>query len=225
MKKGQVALGIGIGLVVSTGLYLLFKKYILSGFKTALISNANKEWKLWGSPLVVGGKVKESGEFECTSIYKERVGEYWKKGTGNNYDGCDRKQAWSSAFISFIMKKSGAGNEFPYSSAHNDYIRPFIQNRKQNINSDFKGYRLHEVKPKRGDLVCYGRQTGVTYDSTNSYKGHCDIVVDVNRKKRNIEVIGGNVSDGVTKRVLSIDKQGYLNDKNNDWFTIIKNNK
>ena len=40
-----------------------------------------------------------------------------------------------------------------------------------------------------------------------------------------IEVIGGNVADGVTKRVLKIDRQGYIIDKSNDWFTIIKINK
>lgn len=225
MKKGQVAIGVGIGLVVSAGLYLLFKKYLLSGFKSAIISNANKEWKLWGSPVIVEGKLEESGEFECTPIYKERVGEYWKKGTGKNYDGCDRGTPWSSAFISFIMKKSGAGNEFPYSSAHTNYIRPFIQNRKQNNNSDFKGYKLHEVKPEKGDLICYPRQRGVNYDTTSSYKAHCDIVVDVNRKRKNIEVIGGNVSNGVTKRIVSIDSKGYLNDNTQDWFTILKNSK
>ena len=55
--------------------------------------------------------------------------------------------------------------------------------------------------------------------------GHCDLVVGVNKKQSNIEVIGGNVSDGVSKRILSTDNKGYLNDTNNDWFTIIKNSK
>jgi len=224
MRKGQVALGIGLGIVVSAGIYLLLKRYRLSGFKTNLIANAKKEWKLWGSPTISSGKLEQKGEFECSEIYKDRVGEYWKKGVNQNRDGCS-SSPWSSAFISFLMKKSGAGNNFPYSSAHNDYIRPFINNRKQNLKSDFKAYKINEEKPKLGDLVCYSRQSGVDYDSTHSYKGHCDIVVDVNSRKGNIEVIGGNVSDGLTKRILNIDKDGYLNDKSNNWFTIIKNNK
>ena len=225
MKNSKVVIGLSIGVLLSAGLIILFKRLRLSSFKRNIISNSNKEWKLWGSPLMVGGKLKKSGEFECTPIYKERVGEYWNKGTGNNYDGCDRTKAWSSAFISFIMKKSGAGNSFPYSSAHNKYIRPFIQNRKQNLNSDFKAYKLNEEKPQLGDLVCYSRESGVDYDTTRAYLGHCDIVVDINRNKNTIEVIGGNVSDGVTKRILNIDNKGYLNDTNNDWFTIIKNSK
>jgi|TARA_B110000908_G_C10251323_1_gene452234 hypothetical protein len=225
MKRGQIVIGIGVGLIVSTGIYLLIKKYVLSGFKTSVLSNAKKEWKLWGSTLVVGGKEKQSGEEECSDIYRDRVGEYWKKGVNRNKDGCDRDEPWSSAFISFIMKKSGAGKDFPYSSAHTNYIRPFIQNRKQNLKSDFKAYKLHEKKAELGDLVCYPRQSGVDYDTTYSYKSHCDIVVGVNRIKRNIEVIGGNVGDGVTKKVLNTDNKGYLNDTSYEWFTIIKNNK
>ena len=84
---------------------------------------------------------------------------------------------------------------------------------------------MHEKKAELGDLVCYPRQSGVDYDTTYSYKSHCDIVVGVNRIKRNIEVIGGNVGDGVTKKVLNTDNKGYLNDTSYKWFTIIKNNK
>lgn len=224
MRKGQIALGIGIGLIVTTGAFLLLRKFRLSGFKKNLINNSIKEWKLWGSPVIKGGKIKESGEIECSPIYKERVGEYWNKGVNRNLDGCS-DVPWSAAFISFLMKKSGAGNDFPYTSGHSKYIRPFITNRKEGRKSKFKAYTIFEEKPKLGDLVCYSRETGVDYDTTRSYKGHCDIVVDVNRRKGNIEVIGGNVSDGVTKRILSIDKDGYLNDNTNDWFTVIKNYK
>jgi|TARA_R110000822_G_scaffold265629_1_gene389567 hypothetical protein len=224
MKNSKVVIGLSIGVLLSTGLLILLKRMRLSGFKKNLISNTNKEWKLWGKPLISQGKLQESGEFECSDIYRERVGEYWRKGVNSSNDGCSNVP-WSSAFISFIMRKSGAGNDFPYSSAHNNYIRPFIQNRKKNLNSDFKAYKVNEEKPKLGDLVCYSRESGVDYDTTSSYKGHCDIVVDINRTQRTIEVIGGNVNDGVTKRVLNIDKNGYLNDTSNDWFTIIKNNK
>ena len=224
MKKSQLVIGISLGVLVSAGLLILLKRLRLSGFKRNLISNANKEWALWGKPLISQGEVQEKGEIECSNIYRERVGEYWNKGVNIDKDGCS-DTPWSSAFISFLMRKSGAGSEFPYTSAHNQYIRPFIQNRKTNNNSNFKAYKLEEKKPELGDLVCYARESGVDYDTTRAYKGHCDIVVDVNRKKRNIEVIGGNVKDGVTKRILNIDQNGYLNDYNNEWFTIIKNSK
>jgi len=224
MKNSKVIVGLTVGLLVSAGIIILFKKLRLSSFKRNLVSNANKEWSLWGKQLIVGGQVQDTGEFECSNIYRDRVGEYWRKGVNIDKDGCSNTP-WSSAFISFLMRKSGAGNEFPYTPAHNEYIRPFIQNRKQNSKSNFKGYKINEEKPELGDLVCYSRESGVDYDTTRAYLGHCDLVVGVNKKQSNIEVIGGNVSDGVSKRILSTDNKGYLNDTNNDWFTIIKNSK
>jgi len=224
MKNSKVFIGLSIGVLLSAGLIIIFKRLRLSGFKRNLLANANKEWSLWGKPLAIGGKLKESGEIECSNIYRERVGEYWKKGVNLSKDGCS-DSPWSAAFISFLMRKSGAGNEFPYSSAHNDYIRPFIQNKKNNSNSNFKAYKLSEEKPELGDLVCYSRESGVDYDTTRKYLGHCDLVVGLNKKQSNIEVIGGNVYDGVTKRILTTDSKGYLNDYSNDWFTIIKNRK
>ena len=224
MNNRKVIVGLSVGLILSAGLLILFKRLRLSSFKKNLVSNANKEWSLWGKPLIAGGKVQETGEFECSNIYRERVGEYWRKGVNLAKDGCSNTP-WSSAFISFLMRKSGAGNEFPYTPAHNEYIRPFIQNRKQNLNSNFKGYKINEEKPELGDLVCYSRESGVDYDTTRAYLGHCDLVVGVNKKQSYIEVIGGNVNDGVTKRILSTDGNGYLYGNSNDWFTIIKNSK
>ena len=221
MKNWKLTLGIITGSVLMT-VFLLYRRKSITSFKKRLVNNANREWKLWGSQLRSGGKSIQSGSKECSDIYRERVGEYWGKGVNRNYDGCSNVP-WSSAFISFVMKKSGSGDDFPYASAHNRYIRHFISQR--GTNSAFEGYRLTEKPLQKGDLICYSRQSGVNYSSTHSYKGHCDIVVDVNKLFGNAEVIGGNVSDGVTKKVVDIDSKGYLIDKDNDWFTIIKTNK
>ena len=200
------------------------KNYGSQGFKRRLIENANREWELWGKPLYSLGDRVEYGETECSPIYKERVGEYWRKGTNENRDGCSNVP-WSSAFISFIMKKTGAGGEFVYSPSHSRYIRDAISNTKSGKKHTFMAYRLSEKSVSLGDLVCYSRQSGVDYNTTSSYKSHCDIVVNVNKRKGTAEVIGGNVSDGVTKKVISIDREGYLIDKNNKWFTLIQINK
>lgn len=223
MKKGYIILGVLTGLVVSATILILSKRLRLSSFKKRLISNANREWKLWGEQTRVFGPMQNTGSRECDSVYRDRVGEYWKKGTGRNLDGCDRGVPWSAAFISFVMKKSGAGNHFKYSSGHSTYIRDTIQNRKRNKKAPFKGYKLSEKPVELGDLVCYTRQNNVNYDTTHSYKSHCDIVVNVNKKQGFAEVIGGNVTDGVTKRVVKVDSKGYLRDTTNDWFSIIKN--
>lgn len=223
--RTKIYYGLIAGLVVMTGVFFIVRRNRMSSFKKRLIDNTIREWKLWGKPTRDGSGGFDSGSTECTPIYEERVGEYWKKGTGKNLDGCDRSTPWSSAFISFVMKKSGAGDDFVYSSAHNKYIRPFIQNRKQNNKSPFKAYKLSEKSVQVGDLICYSRQSNVNYDTTSSYKSHCDIVVDVNKFKKTAEVIGGNVSDGVTKRIVNLNSQGNLTDTSQDWFTIIKNKK
>ena len=224
-RNTKIVMGMTIGVLVSVSLFLLSKRLRLSAFKRNLVSNAKREWHLWGKPLNVGGKTIEKGASECTPIYKDRVGEYWKKGTGRNLDGCDRSVPWSAAFISFIMKKSGAGSDFRYSSAHNEYIKKTIADRKADKKAPFLGYRLNEKPVAIGDLICYGREGQGGYDSTSSYKSHCDIVVNVNKLKKEAEVIGGNVSQGVTKRIVSIDRKGYLTDPHQDWFAIVKNYK
>ena len=105
MKKGYIILGVLTGLVVSATILILSKRLRLSSFKKRLISNANREWKLWGEQTRVFGPMQNTGSRECDSVYRDRVGEYWKKGTGRNLDGCDRGVPWSAAFISFVMKK------------------------------------------------------------------------------------------------------------------------
>ena len=194
-------------------------------FKKRLVDVANGEWKLFGYQTIgKDGKLSRVGTKENKNGWSKRVGDYWSS-VGSSLDGKDRGVPWSSAFISFVM--STAGNPFgiPFikSSAHNKYIREYIANRKEGrLNAAFVGYRISEVSPKVGDLVCYGREGQGGYDATNSYKGHCDIVVA--KRPGEIEAIGGNVSDSVTKRILSTDKKGRLIDRNNNWFAIIKNN-
>ena len=59
------------------------------------------------------------------------------------------------------------------------------------------------------------------YDRTSNYKSHCDIVVA--KRQGEIEVIGGNVAQSVSKKVVSTDGAGRVN-AGGKWFAIIKNN-
>lgn len=220
MKK-SVWVYYGIGLAVGgTALALLVRKLLV---KYRVISVANYEWQGWGEPTIQkNGTQTKKGGFEANRGYAERVGEYWRIGTGEKFDGTD-KNAWSSAFISYIMKKAGAGNKFVYNSLHSKYITDSIANRKQGkTNEAFVGYKVNEIAPKVGDLVCYSRQGGIDYDTTGDYFSHCDLVVK--KRKNEIEVIGGNVNNAVTKKILSTDNRGVLTDKKYNWFAVIKTN-
>tara|TARA_Y100000310_G_C20641610_1_gene794264 strand:+ start:525 stop:1211 length:687 start_codon:yes stop_codon:yes gene_type:complete len=213
----------GVSVAVLTIVGLLVWKF--TPFKKTIVDIANEEWALFGyQTRGKDGKLLREGSKEHHEGVWKRVGDYWRS-VGRSLDGKDRGSAWSSAFISFVMSRAGHpfGIPFRTASAHNRYIREYIANRKEGrLNAPFVGYRIYEKAPKVGDLVCYGREGDGGYDSTSSYKGHCDIVVA--KRRGEIEVIGGNVTDSVTKRILATDNKGILVDRNNAWFTVIKNN-
>jgi hypothetical protein len=212
----------GIGTLIGVSVFVLVMRKILVKYRVVRL--AKKEWIGWGkSTIDINGKQTKAGGFEANDGYSQRVAKYWKEGTNLNYDGTNREQPWSATFISWIMKKGGAGNKFEYNASHSNYILDSVENRKNGkLNAPFVAYKINEVAPKLGDMVCYSRQVNVNYDTKGSYKSHCDIVVSKSNSK--IEVIGGNVNQSVTKKILPIDSNGLLTDKRNNWFVVIKTN-
>lgn len=226
MAKNKNLIYIGIGAVVGASVLFVVLRAVLVKYR--VIRVAKREWQGWGEPLIDinGKKVRGASRLEKKGGFAQRVAKYWREGTGiNNRDGTDGV-AWSSAFISYIMKKGGAKDKFVYDEAHSKYIRDSIKNRKQGkFNAPFVGYKISEVAPKVGDLVCYHRHSGGIegyYDRTSGYKSHCDLVVK--KDKNQLEVIGGNVGDAVTKRIVRINSEGKVTDKNKKWFAVIKTN-
>jgi len=152
---------------------------------------------------------------------------------------------WSAAFISWVMKTAGATG-FKKSFAHRVYVADAKYNRENNITiNPFWAYRVHEVKPEPGDLVCQRRCTAGQYhdpamrpkkcatydiiDDTGSngkqieWRTHCDIVTKV--RSKSIDVIGGNVSQRVFKKKLPLDAEGYVKKKitgENQYIAIVK---
>ncbi len=148
-----------------------------------------------------------------------RLDKYWKSIGWDKSRWTPSGVAWSSAFISYIMKNANAKSDFKYSSSHSSYIRDAVKNRKNNNKNPFKAYKLNEKKEEVGDLICYARQDGVSYDSTSAYKSHCDIVVDID--KEGAKVIGGNIGNSVSKKNVPLTKDGYVQN-GGKRFTIIK---
>lgn len=204
----------------------------ITGFVSNLKSVAESEYKFW----------KENGFVETSAGAKERLRKYWEEGTGNKWNG-DTTTPWSAAFISYVMKKGGAGSDWKYSPAHADYIKATIKNRKENNSNPFKAYKPNEVKLAIGDLVGAprGKTKDVTYDNALNYKNsagqprfesHTDLVVNI--KNGYAETLGGNVgiglkgdnkeSVGITKVPLTAD--GKIDTvKAPKYIVVIKNNK
>ena len=206
----------GIALLVL--LFLKKKKAGKSNFKKKLIALTNVEYNKWNKK---GVKIKEGAKDTLPDLRN-----YWKTGAGIiKDDNYYINNAWSAAFISYLMKLAGAQNDFKYSSSHSVYIRDAIKNRKENNTKKFKAYKPNEVNIETGDLVCYARQSNINYDTTYSYMSHCDLIISADQN--NAVGVGGNVSNSVSKSNYALkngkidkakDKQGY-----GGVFAVIKN--
>ena len=185
----------------------------------AIVAAAKKEWDRWNAPVKLTERMADARKIVKT---------YWKVGVDLDFSDQEIKDKtwedshpWSAAFISYIMRVSGAGDRFAYAIAHWVYIRWAIKNRLEDRDFPFKAYRLSEAIPEPGDLLGTARSgSGADYDNIqkNSYKTHCDIVTEVN--KGEIVTIGGNVGDSVSKTKIPLDKTGHVTKA--PYFVIIK---
>jgi hypothetical protein len=185
-KKNLIYIGAAVAALV-----LLRSLTKRTNFKKKIVKLANDELKKW------------QGKKEGNSTTIQELRNYWKQGAGvTASDNYYINNAWSAAFISWIMKTAGAGDKFKYSARHSEYIQAAKQNRKNNVKT-FQAYRKNEQPVKVGDLICYPRQAGVTYDTPGNYYAHCDLITEI--KNGTAVSIGGNVSDTVKQSIYNLD--------------------
>jgi hypothetical protein len=124
---------------------------------------------------------------------------------------------------------------FSYSAAHVTYIAAAIRQSVSDV-SDGAGKHFFRAcdpdltKPRVGDLYCYHRHvegTRYSYEQKGPslfrslfrdflgeeqpiWLSHCDIVVRIDDKAKKVTVIGGNVQNSVTERVLNLNRKGAL---------------
>jgi hypothetical protein len=180
--------------------------------RTNAVALANQEWNRWGK-----GSIKEDDP-----RMRAVLDDYWFTGTGarRTEPGWWTAVPWSAAFISWVMRKAGAGIHFKYSASHSDYIVAAKENAIANNNNPFKAYRINEVKPRVGDLVCKDRGSGATYDNIRpGMSTHCDVVTAVGPNR--LTSIGGNLSNSVsTTTNISTDANGYITSPG--YFAVIR---
>jgi hypothetical protein len=171
--------------------------------------------------------------------YYQYVGEYWSYGLKNSHidgkttymdsKGKPYRPAWSSAFISFVVRKAGAtDSQFLFSEGHIHYVVDAIRDAAAgNSTVAYWGQDPRSYTPKVGDLINAGRGAGagVTYSNVLSEYGsklapngnfipsHSDVVVKVEQAKGLLYTIGGNVSvDTVGMKTWKTDPTGILKD-------------
>lgn len=183
-----------------------------AALRANLVRIATREWLRWGR-----GTIKEH-EPRMRAVLLD----YWVTGTGRRLSGPRWWSArpWSAAFISWTMRQSGAGNAFPYSALHAVYISRAKRHRLTNSPNPFKAYRVSEVAPRLGDLVCRSRAgSGATYDTIRpDMATHCDIVTTIEPGR--LLTIGGNVKQSVWRTPVRTNAAGYVTQPG--YFAVIR---
>ncbi len=155
---------------------------------------------------------------------------YWKVGLGiEGRDGRTSDKSikhWSAAFISYCMRAGGVTErQFPRCQRHMGYIHFAVNNlRSGDPDEAFSGHRVENYSPKAGDLLGFSMQKWVDYKAAIRQargRSHTDMVAFV--RPGMIGVIGGNVQNGVTLRLLKTNSQGRVIDDSSRFFVVLEN--
>jgi hypothetical protein len=203
--------------------------------KDTVAAIALREWRLFGARDVTAGDTTPD---ERENGLWQRIGEYWWNGLdlGSDEGGWtgrhdalgrtfpveqDGTFAWSAAFVSYVMRISGAGPRFPYAPDHAEYINAAARGGDWVVAAE----RPERYAPEPGDLVCRARSraTGMRFDALPAprFPSHCDIVVSAPVNGA-IAVIGGNVANTVGRRFFAVDPDGRLAPADPPWLTVLR---
>lgn len=189
-----------------------------AALRAQVVRVANQEWARWNR----GGRRTERDPRMAATLQ-----DYWKSGAGvavrrDQLASAEFQQAhpWSAAFISWVMRRAGAGRYFRYAASHAAYIVAARENRRSGRPNPFRAFRTTEVRPQVGDLACKRRAgSRATYDTVRvGDTTHCDVVTAVQPGR--ITLVGGNVDNSVSRRTLPLDADGFI--RRPEYFAIIK---
>jgi Uncharacterized protein conserved in bacteria (DUF2272) len=139
--------------------------------------------------------------------------------------------SWSAAFISYVVKQSGAGADtFRFANAHRAYIYDAFATSaaEQNGAAGARIYRACPLatKPRVGDMICAQRELALAEaseeavrervrgevdagpDARTVRRTHCEVVAYIDAGARKMYTIGGNVNQAVTARKLNLRRDG-----------------
>ena len=205
----------------------------LAYWKSRIVEAANSEWFYFGQQTVVIDGDEESiphvGIWEDDDPeHSDRINQYWRAVGKHRLSGYDCKEPWSAAFISWVMRATGVPTDlFPPSSAHRFYLNRILANANDPF-AAFIPHTIQQYKAQAGDLICATRGNVESQEvmeklpDSLSSRLHCDIVVETDG--RTLQAIGGNVRNSVSRTVLTLSPDGYLQySRPRPWFLIIEN--
>ena len=192
----------------------------MTEFTDKMAAICRAEYERWDN-----GRGRETQGTDQPGISKDYylfVEEYWKSININNLTGRTVQNgirpAWSSAFVSFCVRKAGAGTKFKYSQAHCHYIDAAMKaSAGTNPGYGYQAMKPGAYTPKVGDIICGGREYAKAYDydqakliyqADSFYPSHGDIVVEVTAT--HAIAIGGNIVHNVDRKRLPLDANRRL---------------
>lgn len=138
-----------------------------------------------------------------------------------NEDGAGARwrDAWSAAFISWVMCEGGvdSSDQFQHAIAHHKYIDQAIRARDGEVqNTLYVAYDAGEKEVLPGDLLCTGSRPQYQNLAERRQqiglgaRTHCDIVINADYETGSIQTIGGNVQSAVRLKPIQITEDGRL---------------
>lgn len=198
--------------------------------RAALVATATAEWRFFGEQQIdMRQQVLSAprlGLLEDEGEAVQRIALYWRA-VDRDLNGADCGQAWSAAFISYLMVVNNvAATEFAPNDVHFSYLN-FLQQRQLQPDPAFvlRPVATESIAP--GDLLCAPRGTNAATtldDIRPGLPGHCDLVVQVHPQEGWAGVIGGNVFNSVSESLIPIDAQAHaIPIAVRPWFVVAKN--
>jgi hypothetical protein len=203
---------------------------------STLVDIVRREWVRWGGPAeridgtLVGFSAKR---MEAIEPFWKYVGEYWHS-IGSDLDGKD-PSAWSAAFISYCFNQAGVDSHFPYNDNHSIYVSKIDTGK-------FAGLSLQDpsTTPIAVSDLLWASRSGddcrpppltfadakkelkkIRSKTAKSFCSHSDIVVAA--RSGEVDVIGGNVKQAVTRTTYRLDTSGRIRDGRRTFVGVIKN--
>lgn len=182
--------------------------------EAALLANGEPAWRR------VAGYWRDSGQL-VAATGRPGAGECaYAATTSGGSPGCRAfivDTPWSAAFVSWVMQRARLPG-FRGSPSHVSYVRSAYRDPQ---GSAYRVADPRAVRPAAGDLLCYVRAPGRVFGfaglaallagSDDGLGMHCDVVAAVDpQRDRTAYLIGGNVLDGVTMRLLPLTAGGQF---------------
>lgn len=198
--------------------------------RAALIAAAKAEWLFFGEQQVdmrqAALSAPKLGLLEDEGEAVQRIALYWRA-VDKDLNGADCDQAWSAAFISYLMVVTNVpAQDFLPDDVHFNYLS-FLKQRQLQPDPAFVLRPSVTTPIAPGDLICAPRGTNAatTLDEIRpGLAGHCDMVIEVYPEKGWAGVIGGNVFNSVSESLIPIDAQAHaIPIAMRPWFAVAKN--